>query len=192
MNNSAASEPHPLPRNLTQLFIAFTLLALQGFGGVMMVVHRELVEKKRWLSDEEFIEDWSVAQLLPGANIINLALILGNRYFGVRGALTALAGILCAPAGVVILLALLHSRFADNPEVIGALRGMGAVAGGLIAATGLRLLKSMKTHPLPKAACAALGVSCFLMIAIMRWPLAYALLGLGTISCAATFLKLKR
>ena len=157
----------------------------------MVVVHRELVEKKRWLTDEQFVEDWSVAQLLPGANIINLALIIGYRYFKLRGALTALAGIMLAPLVVVVLLALLHARYADNPGVIGALRGMGAVAAGLIGATGLRLLRSLKTHPLPRWLCAALGLGCFMMIAIMRWPLGYALFGLGLLSCTLTYRKLK-
>lgn len=182
---------HPLPRNPADLFVAFTLLALQGFGGVMTVVHRELVEKKRWLTDEEFVEDWSVAQLMPGPNVVNLSLMLGNRYFGVRGALAALAGLIIAPLCVVLLVALVHARYADNPGVIGALRGMGAVASGLIGATGLKLLKSLKSHPLEMPICAALCAVCFLMIAIMRWPLVYALVGLGLIGCTLTYRRLK-
>jgi chromate transporter len=181
---------HPLPGNLTELFIAFTLLALQGFGGVMVIVHRELVEKKHWLTDEEFIEDWSVAQLLPGANIINLAMIIGNRYFGFRGAMTALAGILCAPLVLVLLIAMVYAQYADNPGVIGALRGMGAVVAGLIGATGLRLIRSLKNSPLQRWLCALICILCFFMIAIMRWPLGYALLGLGTLSCLLTYRRI--
>jgi hypothetical protein len=71
---------------LTDLFLSFTWLALQGFGGVLAVVQRELVEKKRWLTREEFIEDWAVAQIMPGPNVINLSIMLGCRYFGWRGA----------------------------------------------------------------------------------------------------------
>ena len=55
------------------MFLAFTSLALQGFGGVLAVVQRELVEKKRWLTLDEFIEDWAVAQIMPGPNVVNLA-----------------------------------------------------------------------------------------------------------------------
>jgi chromate transporter len=190
----ASQEPppsHPMPAGLMDLFMAFNWMALQGFGGVMAIVHRELVEKKGWLTDEEFVEDWSVAQLLPGANIINLAMVLGNRYFGLRGAVTALAGMMIAPTFLVVGLALIYSHFANNPGVVGALRSMGAVVAGLIGATGLRLIRSLKNHPLQKPVLVSVCVICFLMIAIMRWPLLYAMLGLGAISCMLTYRRLK-
>ena len=88
------SELAPLnhPRSKTDLFVSFTLLALQGFGGVLAVVQREVVERKRWMTQAQFVEDWAVAQILPGPNVINFCLIIGGRYFGLRGALAALAG----------------------------------------------------------------------------------------------------
>lgn len=180
-----------MPSGLSELFMAFNWMALQGFGGVMAIVHRELVEKKGWLTDDEFVEDWSVAQMLPGANIINLAMVLGNRYFGLRGAVTAVAGMMIAPLFLLIGLAVVYAQFADNPHVVGALRSMGAVVAGLIAATGLKLMRPLKNHPLGKPLCAVVGTICFLMIAIMRWPLLYALLGLGSISCIITYYRLK-
>src|ERR1700712_3501516 len=111
MDKPVAAPEQAGPRDLRDLFISFTLLALQGFGGVMVIVYRELVEKKHWLTDDQFLEDWSVAQLLPGANIINLALIIGNRYFGLRGALTALFGLMLAPLVIVIAATLIYSRY---------------------------------------------------------------------------------
>ena len=97
------SEPAPLnqPRSKTDLFVSFTLLALQGFGGVLAVVQRELVEKKRWMTREQFVEDWAVAQIMPGPNVVNLSLMIGGRYFGLAGALAGLAGMLTAPLLVV-------------------------------------------------------------------------------------------
>jgi chromate transporter len=191
MDKPVAVPNQPGPRDLRDLFVSFTLLALQGFGGVMVIVYRELVEKKHWLTDDQFLEDWSVAQLLPGANIINLALIIGNRYFGLRGALAALFGLLLAPLVIVIAATLIYSRYADYPGVIGALRGMGAVVAGLIGATGLRLMKSLRASPLQKPLCGAILICCFLMIAIMRWPLGYPLLGLGLISCVLTYRRIQ-
>jgi len=76
-----------VPQSLGELFFAFNRLALQGFGGVLPVVQHELVERKRWLTQEEFVEDWAVAQIMPGPNVVNLALTLGARWFGLRGAL---------------------------------------------------------------------------------------------------------
>ena len=70
------------PQSLADLFWSFSLLALQGFGGVLAVVQRELVEKKRWLTLDEFIDDWAVAQIMPGPNVINLSLMIGKNTMG--------------------------------------------------------------------------------------------------------------
>jgi chromate transporter len=180
----------PRPQSLTDLFVSFTLLALQGFGGVLAVVQRELVEKKGWMTREEFIEEWAVAQIMPGPNVINLAIALGSRYFGLRGALVALAGMLTCPLLVVLTLALIYAQFASNPHVSGALRGMGAVAAGLITATGLKLLPALQKNVMGVALCAVLGLLAFVAIAWLKLPLAWVLVGLGGIGCAAAYRKL--
>ena len=131
--------PRPQPRDCADLFWSFTWLALQGFGGVLAVVQRELVEKKRWMTNDEFVEDWAVAQIMPGPNVVNLSIMIGERYFGWRGAVAALAGMLTFPLILVLAVAVVYAQFASQPAVAGALRGMGAVAAGLIAGMGLKL-----------------------------------------------------
>ncbi|NMM26720.1 MAG: chromate transporter [Glaciimonas sp.] len=185
-------QTRPQPQSLTDLFVSFTLLALQGFGGVLAVVQRELVEKKQWMTKEEFIEDWAVAQIMPGPNVVNLSLMIGGRYFGLQGAMAALAGMLAVPLVLVLLLAWIYAQYAGHPGVSGALRGMGAVAAGLIAATGLRLFSVLKTNPLGMPLCIALGLLCFAAVALLRWPLVYILLGLGAVACILAYRKLKR
>ncbi len=180
------------PHSLTDLFVSFTLLALQGFGGVLAIVQREMVEKKRWLTREEFIEDWAVAQIMPGPNVVNLSLMIGGRYFGLRGALVALAGMLTAPLIVILLLALAYAQLAGHPGVAGALRGMSAVAAGLIAATGLKLMGALSAHPLGRLLCTAFGVACFVAVAWLRLPLAAVLIGLGILATVLTYLRLER
>jgi chromate transporter len=194
MNQSPSEthpEPHPRPQSLSDLFLSFTVLALQGFGGVVAIVQREMVERKRWMTQDEFVEDWAVAQVMPGPNVVNLSMMIGARHFGLRGALAALAGMLTVPLVLVILLALVYAQYADHAGVAGALHGMSAVAAGLIAATGLKLLSALKKHPLGIPLCIALGVTCFAMIALLRWPLIYALFGLGAVSCVLTYRQLK-
>lgn len=171
--------------------MSFTLLALQGFGGVLAVVQRELVEKKRWMTREEFIEEWAVAQIMPGPNVINLALMIGGRYFGLKGALAALAGMLAVPLVLVLLLGVFYARFADYPAAAGALRGMGAVAAGLIGATGLKLFTALKTNTLGLRLCMAFGIACFIAVALLRWPLVYVLVGLGGLACLLAYRKMK-
>jgi len=182
--------PLARPSSPRDLFLSFTWLALQGFGGVLAVVQRELVEKKRWLTREEFVEDWAVAQIMPGPNVVNLAIMLGDRHFGWRGAMAALAGILALPLVLVLMLALAYSQMAGHPAVAGALRGMGAVAAGLILATGLKLIPALKANPLGPVLCAALGAACFAAIAWLRWPLLPVLLGLGGLACWLAYRRL--
>ncbi|RYX95042.1 MAG: chromate transporter [Comamonadaceae bacterium] len=179
------------PQSCTDLFFSFSALALQGFGGVLAVAQRELVEKKRWYTKEEFIEDWAVAQILPGPNVINLSLMIGDRYFGLRGALAAITGMLLFPMLVVLVLAALFSGVADVPAVQGALRGMGAVAAGLITATGLKLIDALHGNVMGKLACWAFSVATFVAIALLRLPLAWVLLGIGGVACLWAFRQLK-
>ncbi|MGI4777579.1 MAG: chromate transporter [Janthinobacterium lividum] len=193
-HNAAAEPAHsvqarPAPSSPRDLFLSFTLLALQGFGGVLAIVQREMVEKKRWLTADEFLEDWAVAQVLPGPNVINLAVMIGDRHFGFRGAAAAFAGMLTVPLFVILALAILHAHFAGNPQVAGALRGMGAVAGGLIAATGIKLLPQLRRHPMGFGLAMVFTVSVFLAIAVARIPLGWVLLALGGAACGLTWRK---
>ncbi len=180
------------PKSLTDLFWSFSLLALQGFGGVLAVVQRELVEKKRWLTLDEFIEDWAVAQIMPGPNVVNLSLMIGGRHFGIRGALVALAGMLAFPMLVVLLLAMLFAGVADEPAARGALRGLGAVAAGLIAATGLKLLPALRNNTMGRPACVVIAALTFAAIAVVRVPLLGVLLGLGLPACIWAWYRLGR
>ncbi|MFM7342790.1 MAG: chromate transporter, partial [Betaproteobacteria bacterium] len=179
------------PRSLGDLFLSFSWLALQGFGGVLAVAQRELVEKKRWLSREEFIEEWAVAQIMPGPNVINMAIMLGGRYFGWRGAVAAVAGMLTLPLLMILLLALLYGSVSQHPAVQGALRGMGAVAAGLITANGLKLIPGLQANVLGRAICAALGLSCLVAVAWLRLPLAAVLLGLGALGMGLAYRRLQ-
>ena len=167
------------PRSATELFWAFTSLALQGFGGVLPVAQRELVDKRGWLTREEFAETLSVGQVLPGPNIVNMALMIGDSYFGWRGAFAALAGILAAPLVIVLTLATLYAQIAATPMASGAIRGMGAVAAGLIFAMAIKLAPTLKKNPLPLPLCAAAMLATWALVGGWRVPLAWVVLGLG-------------
>ena len=167
------------PSSRTDLFVSFSILALQGFGGVLAIVQRELVEKRRWLTREQFVEEWAVAQVMPGPNVVNLSLMIGGRYFGLSGALAALAGMLAAPLVVVLLLAFFYGKVADAAWAQNALRGMGMVSAGLIAATGIKLMSALQRNVMGWRMCAVLATATFVAIAWLRWPLVWVLFGLG-------------
>ena len=178
------------PRSLSDLFFSFSVLALQGFGGVLAVAQRELVERKRWMTNEEFVEEWAVAQIMPGPNIINLCITIGSRHFGLPGALAALGGMLLAPLAVLLLIALLYAQYANHPGVEGALRGMGAVAAGLIIAVGLKLFPALKNNVLGLRTCLTLALLCFVAVALLRWPMAYVLPVLGAAACLLAYRRM--
>lgn len=125
----------------SNLFITFTLIGLSGFGGVLPWARRTLVEEKKWLSAQEFNSILGVCQLVPGPNIVNLAVCVGERFGGMRGAFAAVAGLMLAPMVVVILLALIYDQYGQFERIQGMLRGISAVGVGLIAATGFKMLQ---------------------------------------------------
>ena len=184
----AAPPPPPQPRSPADLFLAFNRLALRGFGGVLPWAQRTLVEEERWLSNREFVEMLALAQVLPGPNIGNLALMIGDRFFGLRGALAAISGMFAAPLVIVLALAVLYSGFSDQPTVAAALRGMGAVSAGLIVGTAVKLLRASP----PERAGWAMLAATFVMVGLLRWPLVWVMLGLGTLSVGLAWRRGRR
>ncbi len=177
------------PRSNADLFMTFTRLALQGFGGVLAVAQRELVDYRRWLTREQFVEMLAISQVLPGPNIVNLSLMLGDRYFGLRGAASALAGLLAVPLVIVLALATLYAEFASVPVVAGALRGMGAVAAGLVIATAVKLFSTLRNNRMGPVLGTGFAALTFLLIAWLRWPLAWVVVGLGAVAVAVAWQK---
>ena len=175
------------PQSKTELFVAFTLMALKGVGGVLVIVQHELVNRRKWLTQAQFVEEWSVAQVMPGPNVVNLCLMLGGKYFGLAGALAAVSGLIVAPMLLVLTLAILFGGVSDSAIAQGALKGMGAVSGGLIIATGLKLSKTMPQNPLGLWLAIAFAVITFTAVGIFRISLIWVLLGLGLLACLLTY-----
>lgn len=175
------------PSTLWALFWGFSMLSLQGFGGVMAVTQRELIERRRWYPKESFLEDWAVAQVLPGPNVANLGIIIGDRYLGARGALVALLGLFLLPLLIIGALAITFTTLQHLPVVQGALKGMGLVVVALILTTALKLVSALRTHVGGPVFCGVSMVSTFVAIALLRWPLAWVLLVVGTLSCLWTY-----
>jgi chromate transporter len=151
-----------------QLFVAFFEIGLQGFGGVLPWARRVLVEKRQWLTAEQFLEQWSVCQALPGGNITNLSVAFGRRCAGAAGAAAALSGLVFAPFLVFCLLGFAYTRYGALPQAEGILRGISAVGAGLVLATGLR----MSASPRMRSPLAVFAVAAFVLTALLRWPLA--------------------
>jgi chromate transporter len=185
-------QPLARPASLGEMFWAFTLLALQGFGGVLAVSQRMLCERKRWMSHKQYVEALALAQVLPGPNVCNLALIVGDRFFGWRGAFTALAALMAAHLVLVLAITVAYSHYATVPAVAGAVRGMGVVSAGLIFATGLKLLPALRNNAMRLPACVLFGGVAFVAVALFGLPLAGVLFGLGLLACALAWWRIGR
>ncbi len=188
--------PRPGPASPWQLFVAFTILAMQGFGGVIAVAQRELCDRRGWLTPAEFLAMLGTAQVLPGPNVCNLSLMVGDHFFGWRGACAALVGMIALPMVVMLVLAwvvgLSPEHAAVHQAVKGALWGIAAVAAGQIVGTVLKLAAPLRQHPLGLSACIGLAAGAFLMMAVMRWPLVWVLIGLGVLACGWTWWVLRQ
>ena len=180
------------PASARELFVVFTRMALQGFGGVLPVTQRVLVEQQRWLSAQQYVEMLSLAQVLPGPNVVNLSLMVGDRFFGWRGAAAAMAGMLAAPLVVVLLLAVLAAQLRSVSWAVGALKGMGVVSAGLVVGTAFKLATSLRRNVLGLWLCGGAALLAFIAIGVLRWPLVGVVLGLGAASTALAWWRLKR
>lgn len=174
----------PAPE-IRDLFFAFLGIAISGFGGVLPFARRMLVERRGWLTPDEFNETLSLCQSLPGPNIVNLSIATGQRFGGARGAVAAVSGLVLAPMLIVIVLGALYSRFGGVEQLQGAVTGLGAAAAGLVVATAAKM-----AEPLLRSRLLSAGpfiVLAFVGVGVMRWPLPWVLLALAPISVAVVW-----
>ena len=178
----STTEPRIGP-TLGELYGGFLGAGARGFGGTLPWARRMLVEERRWLTAQEFLDTFSLCNVLPGPNVASMSVILGARFRGVAGALAALSGLLTVPLATILTLAILFERFGRLPGVDAALRGLGAAAAGLVLAMGLRMALLLPRTPRVLAFLAATIVA----IAVLRWPLVPVLFGLAPLSVLAVW-----
>ena len=179
------------PRSRTDLFLSFTWLGLQGFGGVLAVVQREMVDRKQWMTLSEFAEEWALAQTLPGPNVVNLSVMFGGKHFGPTGAFAAMSGLLLLPGLLMLSIVFAFQAFAHLPVVASALHGMGVAAAGMVMAAGWRFWPTLKQHPLGWPLALLLMALSFVLAAFIHWPLAHVIGLVGLASCCLTWWRLQ-
>lgn len=133
--------------SLQQIFLEFLFIGATSFGGGVVAYLRDgLVEKRRWVSDQEFVEYLAISQTLPGLNATNMAVLVGDTLRGWLGAATALLAI-CLPGGsLMFAIGMAYQAGGNNPTVLAALKGVAAAAIGLILATTIKLGKKSLAH----------------------------------------------
>lgn len=157
--------------NPSALFLSFSRISLSSFGGAIFWARRELVERRGWLSDREFVDIFTLGQLLPGPNVLNLTVIVGHRFAGWTGAAAGVAGFLGWPCLVVIGMGVLYQHYGTLPQVQQALTGMSSVAAGLLFATVVKLAMVLPRNWRPWL----FGALAFAGVGVMRWPLLWVM-----------------
>ena len=155
------------PRNLTELFTGFLAISARSFGGVLPWAHRTMVEERRWLTPQDFAETVGLCQFLPGPNIGNASIVLGKRWFGLRGALVAFLGLVALPFVWVLAMGVLYLEYATHPVANAIVTGIGLAGAGLLVGTAIKLGRELVRKP----AALALLAGCFLAVGLGRQPM---------------------
>lgn len=139
----ADSGPEPKPPALVQIAWVFMLIGMQSFGGGLSAWMRlEVVQKRGWMSERQFVSGMALCQICPGPNAVNLSVFIGTTLRGRGGALASLFGMLVVPVMVVLTLGGLFARVQEHAWIGSAMAGLGAGAIGMNLAMGVRMTRA--------------------------------------------------
>jgi len=192
MSDSSAKTSEPAARppkkpSPFELLSAFTQVSLASFGGALPWSRRMIVERKRWMTNDEFNETFALSQFLPGPNTINFSVVFGSRFGGVLGAVLALLGLVGPPLVVVLVLGVLYERYGDIDTLGHILAGVAAAAAGLLVASVAKMAAPMFMRRWNSGP--AVALLAFASVALMHWPLPYVFIGLAPLSIICAWFR---
>lgn len=138
-----SQNPLPTPRAVLGVWL---LLGLQSFGGggaTLVLIRREIVERRGWMTDAEFVRDWALCQVTPGINLLALTILIGRRLAGGMGICAALLGLLVPSVAITVALAACYGHFRDLRVVQAAVRGVIPATVGLGLLTAFQMLRPL-------------------------------------------------
>jgi chromate transporter len=162
------------------LFLTFMKIGAVGFGGVGPWARRIIVEERGWLDERDYAEVLSICGTLPGPNVGNVSVFIGDRYHGLVGSILALTGLMSGPLAILLGLGFLYEWLGGVPAIDGAIGGVAAAAAGLFLGTALKMAERLKLS----AAALAILACAFVAVGLFRWPLIAVVLALAPVSIA--------
>jgi chromate transporter len=171
------------PLGKLELFMGFAEMGLCGFGGVATIARHVIVDKRRWMSEHDYATLLGMGQILHGGNIINMTVMLGDRFQGPLGSIVALSGLMIMPLVILLSLTLVYDSYSSNPDVRAATIGAGAAAAGLVIGVGLKMGRALRLHPVHLG----FAVVTFIAMGVMRLPFIATIIVLAPLCIAATF-----
>jgi chromate transporter len=172
---------HP---GMLDIFLAFSQIGLTSFGGGLSGrMMRDFVHERRWLGEEEFLNGLALSQALPGVNVKNLAIWIGYRMCGWRGAVAGFSGIIFPPAVLIVLLGVAFSTLTRFTLTHIALAGAAAAAIGLSLSMALTAVRRLPRRATPFV----VATLTFVAVAVLHWPLVWTVLIGGGVSVALEY-----
>jgi chromate transporter len=171
---------------LRDIFLLYLQVGTVSFGGgLVALVYREVVERRRWLGKSEFLSGLTLSQVLPGINMPNLAVYIGARMRGVAGATVGLVGLLLVPFFAILAVAGMYSYIEGNLSVQAFMDGMATTAVGLFVSVGAKALRGNPVELIPTV----IMVTIVVTVGLLRLPLIPVILGVAPISVALAWRK---
>lgn len=185
---TAPIESAPAAPSVWELFVTFLSIGLMGFGGLAPAATYVIVERKKWCTTKEFVELFALCSILPGGNILNAAIMIGNRFQGAVGAFACISALMATPLVLLIILATAYDSFAHIPEVRAATAGAASAAAGLIVGTAGKLIRGVEKS----WTSLVFGAVVFLAVGVMRAPLQLTLIATLPLAIGWGFWRLRR
>ena len=184
-----AVSSHNPAASLPVLFWIFLQIGAMSFGGGLSAwVHREFVLKRNWMTETEFLTGLALCQVLPGVNVVNLAVHVGQRLRGAIGSIVCTVGILFVPFFVVIGLAAVYDHIKEWPWLGDFLDGVAVSAVGLMVSVALRSVRGTFRGVMPFIVALTLIVT----VGLLRLPMIPIALTMAVLSVAVTWLTRRR
>jgi chromate transporter len=169
---------------LLSIFLSFLKVGLTSFGGGTSAwMHREVVERHGWLTDQQFLASLTVAQVLPGANPVNMAVYLGLQLRGGLGAFLAAAGMIAPSFCMILILGALYAYLSPFPATSLVLSGFAMVGVGATLVMGTKGARQFIRKPIP----VVIALATFVAVGLLRWPLVPVVIVVVPVSILLSF-----
>ena len=188
MSADASSVAPAAPPSLLSVALAFAAISSTSFGGGQKASIRHQVTSRGWMDADVFMDGLELAQVLPGPNILNLAIYCGQKARGIPGAVAAFLGASIPPFLIILFAGAMYFKFAANPYVTGALRGCAVGALGLTIGNALELSWDQRRDWIRLLLLAVTAI----VVSLFKMPLLLVLAVFGGIGIVHEYLRARR
>lgn len=178
-------------KNLFNLYFSFAKIGTFTIGGglaMMPMMQAELIEKRKWITDEELIDYYAVGQSTPGIVAVNVATFVGYKQMGIIGGVFATLGMVTPSLVIIMILASLINSINDFPIIQKALKGINVVVAALLTSTIINFMK--KT--IKKFTNAIFMMISFLLVFVFKLPSFWIILFALLIGVVLTYKEKKK